>query len=122
MKLLLDFADILIVAPFYLGYLWAADKFCKKFLGASRRREGLFLVFSFCGWLFCNMLGRISFTLYTISALLRPVFFMGLVMLLFQSAREKRILAASMLMAAARLVTDFCASFCHVWNWFSCTR
>lgn len=111
MKLLLDFADILTVAPFYLGYLWAADKFCKKFLGTSRRREGLFLIFSFCGWLFCNMLGRISFTLYTISALLRPVFFMGLVLLLFQSAREKRILAASMLMAAARLVTDFCASF-----------
>ena len=51
MKQLLDCTDIFIVAPFFLGYLWAADKFCKKFLGASKRREGLFLFFSFCGWL-----------------------------------------------------------------------
>ena len=41
MKQLLDFVDIFIIAPFFLGYLWAADKFCKKFLGASKRREGL---------------------------------------------------------------------------------
>ncbi len=48
MKQLLDFVDIFIIAPFFLGYLWAADKFCKKFLGASKRREGLFLIFAFC--------------------------------------------------------------------------
>ena len=58
MKLLLDCTDILIVAPFILGYLWAADKFCKKFLGASKRGEWLFIVFSFCSWLFRNILGK----------------------------------------------------------------
>ena len=94
MKQLLDFVDIFIIAPFFLGYLWAADKFCKKFLGASKRREGLFLIFAFCGWLLCIILGQMSFALYTFFVLTRPVFFMGLVMLLFRSDREKRILAA----------------------------
>ena len=111
MKQLLECTDILIVAPFFLGYLWAADKFCKKFLGASKRREGLFLFFSFCGWLFCNILGRLSFIPYTFSVLLYPIFFMGLVLLLFQSDREKRILAAAMLMVVVRMAADFFASF-----------
>ena len=39
MNQLSKYVDILSVAPFYLGYLWAADKFCKKFLGTSKRRE-----------------------------------------------------------------------------------
>ena len=110
MKQLLDCTDILIMAPFCLGYLWAADKFCKKYLGASKRRERLFLTFSFCSWLLRNILGRLHFSLYNFSVLSGPIFFMGLVVLLFRSDREKRILAASMLMAAERLAADFCGS------------
>ena len=111
MKQLLECTDILIIAPFFLGYLWEADKFCVKILGASKRGERLFLFFSFCGWLFCNILGRLSFIPYTFSVLLYPIFFMGLVLLLFQSDREKRILAAAMLMVVVRMVADFFASF-----------
>lgn len=111
MKQFLDYADILIIAPFYLGYLWAADKFCKKFLGVSKRRERLFLTISFCGWLFCNILGRLSSFLYIFSVFLYPVFFIGSVVLLFQSDREKRILAASILAVPVRLTADFFASF-----------
>ena len=111
MKQLLGCTDILIVAPFVLGYLWAADKFCKKILGASKRRERLFLILSFCGCLFSSILSRLYSSLYIFSVLLKPIFFMGLVVLLFRSDREKRILAASMLMVAVRLVTDLCGSF-----------
>ena len=110
MKQLSDCTDFLIVAPFYLGYLWAADKFCKKFLGASKRRERLFLPVSFCGWLICGILGRLSFVLYAFSVFLYPACFIGLVVLLFQSDRGKRILAASMLVTV-RLIADFSASF-----------
>ena len=110
MKQLSDYTDILIMTPFYLGYLWAADKFCRKFLGTSQRRECLFLPVSFCGWGFCNILGRLSFALYTFSAFLYPVFFIGLVVALFRSDRGKRILAASVLVAV-RLAADFSASF-----------
>ncbi len=35
MNQLSDYAGILIVLPCYMGYLWAADKFCEKFLGVS---------------------------------------------------------------------------------------
>ncbi len=42
-----DYADILIMAPCYLGYLWAVDKFCKKFLSTSKARELLFVFFPF---------------------------------------------------------------------------
>lgn len=111
MKQLSDYTDILIMAPFCLGYLCATDKFCKKFLGASKRGEWLFIVFSFCNWLFRNILGRLSSGLYIFSVLSGSIFFMGLVVLLFQSDREKRILAAAMLMVPVRLVADFCASF-----------
>ncbi len=111
MKLILDNADILIIAPFFLGYLWAADVFCKKFLGASKRREWLFMIFSFCGCLFCNIVVRFYSVSYILSVMLSQIFFMGLVMLLFQSDKEKRILAASMLMLTARLAADFCNSF-----------
>ena len=111
MKLFLEWMDIFIVAPFFLGYLWAADKFCKKFLGASKQNEGLFLILSFCGWLFGSILGRMSFALYSFSVLTHPVFFTGLVMLLFRSDREKRILAASMLMVTVRMAASFCDSF-----------
>ena len=69
------------------------------------------MILSFCGWLFSCILSRLYFGLYFFSVLLRPIFFMGLVALLFRSDREKRILAASMLMVVVRTVTDFCASF-----------
>ena len=114
MKQFSDYTDIFIAAPFFLGYLWAAGSFCKKFLGASKGREGWFLFLSFCGWLPGHILGRMSFILYSVSVLLGPVFFLGLVVLLFRSGREKRILAASMLMLTVRVVEDFCCSilFC----------
>ncbi len=111
MKQLLDCIDILIVAPFVLGYLWTADKFCHKFLGASKRRERLFLSLSFVSWLFSSILSRMYSNLYIFFVLLSPIFFMGLVMMLFQSDREKRILAASMLMVVVRMVADFVDSF-----------
>ena len=78
----------------------------------------MFLIFSFCGWLFSSILSQMYSNLYIFSVLLSPIFFMGLVMLLFQSDREKRILAASMLMVAVRMVADFCNSFYHVWYFF----
>lgn len=111
MRQVLDYIDILITAPFFLGYLWAAEKFCKKFLGVSKGREALFLILYFCGWLFSSIMCRLYSGLYTISVLLSPIFFMVLVVLLFRSDREKRILTASMLVAAVRLAADFCGSF-----------
>ena len=111
MKQLLECTDVLIMAPFCLGYLWTANKFCEKFLGASQRGEWLFLILSFGSWLLRNILSRLYFIPYIFSALLDSVFFVGLVILLFRSGREKRLLAASILMVTVRLVADMCDSF-----------
>ena len=111
MKQILDNADFLIMAPFCLAYLWTANKFCKKFLGVTQRREWLFLILCFCIWLLRNILSRLYFIPYIFSGLSGSVFFVGLVVLLFQSDKEKRLLAASMLMVTVRLVADMCESF-----------
>ena len=110
MKQLSDYVDILVVVPFCLGYLWAAGKFCMKFLGASKRRERLFLIISFCSLLLRNILGRRYPDLYSFFAVSGSIFFVGLVILFFQSDREKRILAASILIVIIKLVSEFCAS------------
>ena len=111
MKTVSDYMDILIMAPFSLGYLWAAGKFCRKFLGASKKRELAFAFCAFSGYLLLDIAGRRYPEFHIFSLLLNPLFFMGLVMLLFRSDREKRILAAAMLIMAMRLVGNFCASF-----------
>ncbi len=105
-----DYVDILVVVPFCLGYLWAAGKFCMKFLGASKRRERLFLIISFCSLLLRNILGRRYPDLYSFFAVSGSIFFVGLVILFFRSDREKRILAASILIVIIKLVSEFCAS------------
>lgn len=110
MKPLLDYADILIAAC-YLGYLWAADKFCKKFLGTSKKNELLFICLSFFCCLLMNIASRRYAVLYIFSLALNPIFFLVLVLLFFGSDREKRILAASMLMLDIRLAGNFCVSF-----------
>lgn len=110
MKQLLDYADILIKAPCYMGYLWTADTFCKKYLETSKKNERLFLIFSFSGWLLLNMANRWYPVSYIILMLLNHIVFMGLVLLLFQAGREKKILAASMLMIVLTLVENFFGS------------
>lgn len=111
MNRILDYVDILIVLPFFWGYLWAADKFCKKFLGASPKRERLFLILSLCGWLLMNILCRLYAIPYIFGALSAHICFTALVLLFFQSEWEKKILVASVLLIAARLAAGFCDSF-----------
>ncbi len=110
MKEILEYADILAAAPFSLIYARAAGKFCKKYLGASKRNERLFILLSFGGGFILELAGRKYLVPYIFTAVFHVVFYMGLVMLLFWSDREKRILAASMLLMNARLAGVFCVS------------
>ncbi len=114
MKQFLDYADIVISAPCYLGYLCMADKFCKKYLEASRKNERLFMTFSFVGWLAFNLVSRWFFVPYIFLVTAEQLLFMGLVLLLFRERREKKIMAVSMLTIAMTLVSTLFTSF------FSC--
>lgn len=106
MKQLSDYADIFIMAPCYLGYLCMADKFCKKYLGTSKKNELLFVGFSFVGWLFLEVLNRKYFALHLFFLLAEHMLFVVFVLLLFRAGWEKKILAASILMTVMRLVIN----------------
>lgn len=70
----------------------------------------MFLIISFCSLLLRNILGRRYPDLYSFFAVSGSIFFVGLVILFFRSDREKRILAASILIVVIKLVSEFCAS------------
>lgn len=70
----------------------------------------MFLIISFCSLLLRNILGRRYPDLYSFFAVSGSIFFVGLVILFFRSDREKRILAASILIVIIKLVSEFCAS------------
>jgi len=110
MKQMLDYADILFMAPCYLGYLCMANKFCKKYLGASGKNELLFVMLSFCGGLFINIVDRRYPAPYIFYVMLGNILFTGLVLLLFRAGWEKKILAASVLMIVRRTVENITES------------
>ena len=114
MKRFIDYTDIFIEAPCYLGYLWMAGGFCKKYLETSKRKELLFVVFSFIGWLGLNIVNRRYPFLHIFLMLLNQILFMGLVLWLFEADKEKNFLASSMIMLVLLLAESFCGSF------FSC--
>ncbi len=106
-----DYADILATIPFHLGYFWAADKFCKKYMETSGKKELMFVVFSFCGSLLLNGLQE----WYGLPRILYLIFdhllFAGLVFVLFQAEWEKKILISFMLMMIMTLVGNFFEAF-----------
>lgn len=106
MKRVLDCIDIFMTAPCYLGYLCVADKFCKKYLGTSKKKELLFISLSFSGWLFLNVMNRRYSGPYLLFMMLEHFLFVGLVLLFFQGVWEKKLLAASVLMTVMRLVLN----------------
>ena len=111
MKQFSDYSDILIIAPCYLGYLCVADKFCKKILESSKKNELLFVIFSFVSWLTLNIVSRWFLVPHIFSVTVEHILFMGLVLMFFRESREKKILAASVLIIVMTLVSTFFTSF-----------
>ncbi len=111
MKQLLDYIDILIVAPCYLGYSCMTDKFCKKYLEASKKNELLFVIFSFVGWLMLNIVSRWFLVPHIFSVTVEHILFMGLVLVLFRESWEKKFLVVSVLTTLMTLVSTFFTCF-----------
>lgn len=106
MNRLLNYADIFIIAPCYLAYLWTADKFLKKYMETSRKNETLFVGLTLLGWLFLNVLNRQYFALHFFFLTLENIWFVGLVVLFFRESWEKKLLAAAILMTILRLAAN----------------
>lgn len=111
MKQFSDYADILMAAPVFLGYLCMADKFCKKNLDASKKNELLLVIFSFVSWLTLNIAGRWFLVPHIFLVMAEQMLFMGLVLLLFRESWEKKIMVVSVLMIVMTLVSTIFATF-----------
>ncbi len=111
MRLLSDCMDIFITAPFYAVYLWVAGGVCETCLESPGKNKNLFAIFSFTVWLILNVANRRYSFSYMFFLILNHSFFIGLVLLLFQADREKKILAASVLTAVLTLTENFCWAF-----------
>ena len=95
--------------PCYLGYAWAAGRFCKSCLETAGRKEVLFAVLFWGGWMAGAGIrhGPIPDIAFMI---LQCAFLTSLVLLLFRGETEKKVLAASMLLAVFTLAENFCES------------
>lgn len=114
MSRLTDYVDILATLPFHLGYFLAADKFCKKYMETTGKKELLFVIFSFCGSMFLDGLYDWYAVHHIFFWMLDHILFAGLVFLLFRAEWEKKLLISSMLMLTMMLVGNFFEAF------FSC--
>lgn len=118
---------MIIEALCYAGYLLAAASFCGKYLGASdfcalhdfdeshdfdksHKKEWLFFLLSLAGGLLVNMVNLWYPGMYILYSMLNHIIFIGLVLVLFRADREKKVLAASMLLVVRTLVVSFCES------------
>lgn len=101
--------ELWFMIPCYLGYAYAAGRFCKSCLETTRRKEVLFTVLFWSGWMAGAGIrhGPIPDIIFMI---LQCACLTVLVLLLFRGEIEKKMLAASMLLAVFTLVGNFCDS------------
>ncbi len=104
-------------------YLFAAALFCGRYLGGSDPKEPgtdsgtgshkngwLFFFLSFVVFLLMETANQIVPGPYILYCMLNQVVFAGLVLALFPAERERKVLAASMLLAVRAMVIPFCES------------
>ncbi len=97
-----------------IGYVWAADIFCKKFLGAFAIREALFALSLFSSQVLAGIVDRQYPALHIFLVFGGHLMFLGLALLLFGGSKGEKALAVSLFLAAVTLAENFCMSF------FSC--
>ena len=110
MERIWEFKWILGLLPCYLGTIWAAGKFCKKYLKIAKGNEMLFWGFLLSGWLLMGAIGECRLVPYMILTPAKQIFFIVLVCVLFQGEQEKKIFASSLLLMVNALLKAFCES------------
>lgn len=103
-----DFIRCLISMLFHFGYLCVAYKFCILYLKPSKGAKKCFVILLFTGNILINIVYSRTSMPYIFFALLYYILFIGLILLSFQGDAEKKILVASILITALRLVSNFC--------------
>lgn len=93
-----------------VSYPWAADRFCKKHLEISGKREALFLLLSLAGRLLLYGMGRRGILPAVFLLFLKHLLFTGWVLLLFQGSRGKKLFTASFTVSVITLFENFFTS------------
>lgn len=106
-----DCMSIFVRTACYLGYIYGADSFCKKYLEISRTKETLFVILFFCGGIYLNLWNVYWSVPYILPASCMHILLLSLVVLLFRGGMEKKILAASVLITITTLAVNFLESF-----------
>ena len=114
MKEVSDVLFVFAAMPCNLLYIWSMKFLYKKYLSSSRVRDRLFILILFSGWMTMDIVNEIYSIPYIVWAFVHHIFFIGLVVLVFQEDIAKKILVASVLITVTTLVGDFFESF------FSC--
>lgn len=89
----------------FLGYAWAADRFCKSCLEITKKKEILFVLLLWGGCLAAQAILPAAFPM-----LVQVILPVVLTILLFQGVWEKKILAASVVLTVITLAGNFCGS------------
>ncbi len=93
-----------------VSYPWAADRFCKKHLEISGKREALFILLSLAGRLLLYCMGRRGTLPVVFLIFLKHLLFTGWVLLLFQGSRGKKLFTASFTVSVITLFENFFTS------------
>jgi len=109
-----ELVSVSMVILCYSGYIYGVDKFCKEYLEISRINEKIFVLLLFGSRVFINIVNRYCVIPDIFFILLNRLFFIGLILMLFQRNTEKKILVASILITVTTLIENFFVSF------FSC--
>ncbi len=103
-------ADMFAMALYEAGYVWAADKFCKRHFGASVEKEAFFAISLLGGRALASFLHGQFPALHIILVLGSHMLFLGLALLLFGGGTGKKALAVSLFLAAVTLAGNFSMS------------
>lgn len=112
MKQVLIFVEILTVIFCYCGYIYAETGFCKKYLGLSKLNGYVSRFVIFAWWIIINIVNNNVCVPYIVMAIVDHIFFIGVVLILFEGEIEQKLPVASMLVAVTTLSGGFCESFC----------
>ncbi len=103
--------DIIGLFIMTLCYACAAITFCKRYFEISQISKALFFVFYICGIILIDYASTYKAIPSIIFSLLIHLFFICLIAFLFQGTVEKKVMAASVLIAITTLAQNFSESF-----------
>lgn len=108
------FSGVFITMLCCLLYSGIVKRFCKNYLELSKRNEALFFLLFLCGAAVMEGISQCDFFPAIVLTLSGHILFIGIVLLLFRGDKEKKILAAAILITITTLVENFCTAL------FSC--